>query len=103
MWNRGFHGVLGFGGQFDVMPGNKFKQSEKRRWVFDRGRLAQGDAFIDDVKFRSRQWRPAFAKPTCPRLFWLRNLVEQHRQSVNGPRMPEINSHPVAGGSCGAA
>src|ERR1700719_4032442 len=85
------------------MASNKLKQPEKCRGVFDSGRLAQRNASIDDIKFRSRQWRFALAEPARPRRFWLRNFVEQPRQSVNGPRMLEINSHPVTGGSCGAS
>ena len=95
---RRFDCVFGFGRQFEIVPGNQFKQPEHDFGIFNRSRLGQGHAPIHNAKFRGGKGRPADAQKAGPNRFGPRNFVKQNRQPVDGARMAKINTHPVIRG-----
>src|SRR5882762_2655665 len=80
------------------MTRDQFKQAKHHFRVFDGGSLAQENAPVDDGKFRSRKGRPSKTKKARPNGFRAGNFIRQHAQSVNGPRLPEIDAHPIIRG-----
>ena len=94
---RRFDASFGFGCQLQAVTSDKFKQAKQHGWILDRRKLAQKNPAFDHGKIGIGQARFAIFEQSVQARSRRRHFIEQHREPVNRPNVPEVGSHPGRG------